>query len=52
MRQEIRLLSEKFKVINIIILLFFPSSFFFSFFFNAKVIPLTSYPTDYVLVCL
>jgi hypothetical protein len=61
MRQEIRLLSEKLKVINILLLLLL---------FNAKVIPPISYPaaskilivditdfkfhtpTDYVLVCL
>jgi hypothetical protein len=40
MMQEIRLLSEKLKVINIIFFLFF-----FLYFLNAKVIPPISYPT-------
>jgi hypothetical protein len=43
MRQEVRLLSEKLKVIDIII--------FFFFFGYAKVIPLISYPaTSKILI--
>jgi len=42
MREEIWLLNEKLKVINIIFLHYF---FLLFFFFNAKVIPPTSYLT-------
>jgi len=38
MRQEIRLLSEKLKAINILLVFYF-------YFFNAKVISPISYPT-------
>jgi hypothetical protein len=45
MRQEIRLLSEKLKVINMTLFFFFFFFFFyFLFFFYVKVIPPISYP--------
>jgi hypothetical protein len=44
-RQEARLLSEKFKFFNIILFLSFFFYFYFYFYFYAKVIPPISYPT-------
>jgi hypothetical protein len=44
MRQEIRLLSEKLKVINIILFIIIIIIIIIYFFFYAKVIPLISYP--------